>query len=40
MIPLFHPPCLVYLICFVHLARFVQPNDQTDQTNQTTLFLC
>jgi hypothetical protein len=40
------PVCLVDLVCFVylvdlvHLVSFVQPNNQTDQTNQTTVFLC
>jgi hypothetical protein len=29
---------LVYLIDLVHLAISAQPKNQTDQTNQTTVF--
>jgi hypothetical protein len=29
-----------YLVDLVHLVSFVQPKNQTDQTNQTTVFLC
>jgi hypothetical protein len=32
--------CLVHLVCFVYLVSFVQPKNQTDQTDQTTVFLC
>jgi hypothetical protein len=30
--------CFVYLVDLVYLVSFVQPNNQTDETNQTTLF--
>ena len=40
------PVCLVDLVCFiylvdlVHLVSFVQPKNQTNQIDQTTVFLC
>ncbi len=35
---LVHLVCFVYLVDLVYLVSFVQPNTQTDETNQTTLF--
>jgi hypothetical protein len=32
--------CVVYLVDLIHLISFAQPENQTDQTNQTTVFLC
>jgi hypothetical protein len=37
-IPSHQPVGLVYLIDLVHLAISAQPKNQTDQTNQTTVF--
>ncbi len=30
--------CFVYLVDLGHLVSFVQPKNQTDQTNQITVF--
>src|SRR5713101_9177963 len=35
-----HLVCFVYLVDLVHLVSFVQPKNQTDQTNQITFFVC
>ena len=32
--------CFVYLVDLVHLVSFLQPKNQTNQIDQTTVFFC